>query len=50
MPEIERLVHERDRFALGEISPPAGRDGPETEADFADFEIGILISAKAHGK
>ena len=22
--EIERLVHERDRFAFGEISPPAG--------------------------
>ena len=32
--EIERLVHERDRFALGKVSPPAGRNRPETEPDF----------------
>src|SRR5205823_5810130 len=46
--EIERLVHERDCFALGEISPPTGRDRPETEADLADFKIGVLVSAKLH--
>ena len=26
--EIERLVHERDRFALGKISPPSGGNRP----------------------
>ena len=46
--EIKRLVHERDRFALGEISPPAGRDRPEAEADLADLQVGIFVSAKAH--
>ena len=48
--EIERLVHERDRLALGEISPPAGGDRPKTEADFADLQVGVLVGAKAHGK
>src|SRR5438270_3623238 len=46
--EIERHVHERDCFALGEISPPAGRDRPETESDLADFKIGVRVSAKLH--
>ena len=48
--EIERLVHERDRFAFGELSPPAGRNCPEAEADFADFEIGVFVGSKAHSK
>src|SRR5207244_119392 len=46
--EIERLVHERDRFALGKISPPAGGDRPESKSDFADLELGVLVSAKLH--
>ncbi len=34
--EIERLVHERDRFAFGKISPPAGGNRPQTKADLAN--------------
>src|SRR4029077_6335765 len=47
-PEIKRLVHQRNRFTLGKISPPAGGNCPQPEADFTDCEIGILVSAKAH--
>ena len=46
--EIERLVHERDRFAFGELAPPAGRNGPEAEADFADVQVGVFVGAEAH--
>src|SRR5260370_26248954 len=46
--EIERLVHERNRFAFGEVSPPAGRDGPQAEANFAYGEVGIFVSAEPH--
>src|SRR6476646_10146120 len=31
--EVERFVHERDRFALGTISPPPSRNRPQTEAN-----------------
>ena len=48
-PEIERLVHKRNRLALGEIPPPTGRNRPKTKADFADGELGVFVSAKAHG-
>ena len=41
-------MHERDRFALGKISPPTGGNRPETKADLADCQIGILVSAKLH--
>src|SRR5436190_19661032 len=47
-PEIERLAHERDRFALSEISPPTGGDCPQSEADFADCQVSVFVSAKAH--
>src|SRR6266478_10045800 len=47
--EIERLMHERDRFALGKISPPTSRDRPKTEADLAYRKVGVFISAMAHG-
>ena len=33
--EIERLVHERNRFAFGEISPPTSGNRPQTKADLA---------------
>src|SRR5438876_4394787 len=46
--EIERLVHECDRFAFGEASPPAGGDRPETEPDFTYGEVGIFVSAELH--
>ncbi len=46
--EIKRFVHQRDRFALGKISPPTCRNRPQTKADFADSQIGILVSAKLH--
>ena len=46
--EIERLVHQRDRFALGKISPPTGGNRPQTKADLADGEIGILVSPELH--
>ena len=34
--------------AFGELTPPSGGDGPKSEADFADFEIGVFVSAEAH--
>ena len=46
--EIERLVHERDGFAFGEGAPPAGGDGPETEADFGDADFRFGQGAKFH--
>src|SRR4029453_10526480 len=46
--EIKRLVHERNRFALGKISPPPGGNSPQTEADFADRWVGVFVSAEAH--
>ena len=49
-PEIERLMHKRDRFAFGELAPPAGRNRPETEADFADAEVGVFVGAEAHAE
>ncbi len=48
--EIERLVHERDRFAFGEISPPTSRDRPKSETDFTHFQVGVFVNAKAHGE
>src|SRR5262245_17043860 len=47
-PEIKRLVHQFDRFALSKISPPTSRNRPQTKADFTDCEIGVLVSPKAH--
>ena len=46
--EIEGLVHERDRLAFGELSPPAGRDRPQAKAHFAHAEVGVFVGAKAH--
>src|SRR5205085_7527839 len=46
--QIERLVHERDRFALRKLSPPTGRDCPEPKSDFADTEVGVFVSTEAH--
>src|SRR6266478_4105125 len=46
--EIERLVHESDRFALGKISPPTGGNRPKAEADLAYRKVGVFISAMAH--
>ena len=47
--DIERPVHEFNRFALSKISPPAGRNRPQPEADFAYCQVGIFVSAKLHG-
>src|SRR6266404_508666 len=44
--EIEGFVHERDRFALRKISPPASRNRPKTKANFAHRKVGVFISAK----
>jgi len=41
-------VHERNRLAFGEASPPAGSYRPETEANFAYGEVGIFVSAEPH--
>src|SRR5438067_3117994 len=46
--EIERLVHERDRFALGKISPPTGGNRPKSKSDFAHSKVGIFVSTEAH--
>src|SRR4030095_7005831 len=46
--EIESLVHQCDRFALGEISPPAGRNRPETKPDLAYSQVGVLVRSEAH--
>jgi hypothetical protein len=46
--EIERLMHERDRLAFREISPPAGGNGPEPKADFAYGEVGVFVRPEAH--
>jgi hypothetical protein len=46
--EVECFVHERDRLALGKISPPTGRDRPETEPDLAHRQVSIPVSAKLH--
>src|SRR5437660_5736147 len=46
--EIERLVHQCDRFALGKISPPAGGNRPQTKADLADGQVRVFVSAKLH--
>src|SRR5205085_8064769 len=46
--QIERLVHQRDRLALGELSPPPGRDRPKTEPNFAHAQVGVFVSAIAH--
>jgi hypothetical protein len=41
-------VHQCDRFALGEISPPAGRNRPETKPDLAYSQVGVLVRSEAH--
>src|ERR1043166_1855703 len=46
--EIECLVHERDRFALGKISPPTGRHRPEAEPHLAHYQVGVLVGAELH--
>ena len=46
--EIECLMHERDCFALGEMSSPSGGNRPQTKTDLADHEIGIFVSTKPH--
>ena len=46
--EIERFVHQCDRFALGEISPPTGRNRPQPEADLAYSQVGVLVRSEAH--
>src|SRR5439155_23005452 len=46
--EIKGLMHEGNRFALGEIPPPTGGNRPQTEADLANRQIGVPVSAKPH--
>jgi hypothetical protein len=41
-------MHQCDRFALGKISPPAGRDRPQPEANLAHREIGVLVGSETH--
>src|SRR4029453_15350905 len=47
-PEIERLWHQSDRFAFGEISPPTSRNRPQTKTNLAHRQVSILVSPKAH--
>jgi hypothetical protein len=47
--QVERLVHQTDRLALGECAPPAGGNRPKTETDFRDANIGLRQRAKFHG-
>src|SRR6266496_3620744 len=46
--EVERLVHQRDRLALGKISPPTCGNGPQTKTDFADRQFRVFVSAETH--
>jgi hypothetical protein len=46
--EIERLVHEGDRFAFGEISPPASGNRPQTKPDLAHRQLGALVRTEVH--
>ena len=46
--EVERLVHEGNGFALGEIAPPACRNCPKTESDFADGKLRVFVGPIAH--
>src|SRR6266487_3811215 len=47
-PEIERLVHQRNRFALGELPPPGRGNRPQPKADFAHRQLaGIGLDAQA---
>src|SRR5438067_13357288 len=41
-------MHQCNRFALGEIPPPPGRNRPKTETDFAHRQLRLLVSAIAH--
>src|SRR5439155_20089193 len=46
--EVERLVHEGNRFALREISPPPGGNRPQTETNFAHCEVSVVVSPELH--
>src|ERR1700692_3586572 len=46
--EVECVMHQRNRFALGEISPPTGGNCPQAEPAFADRQVGIFVSAETH--
>ena len=41
--EIGGLPHEEYRFLVGKVSPPSRGDSPETEADFTDLEIRVVV-------
>jgi len=43
-----RLAHERERLAFSVIPPPAGRDRPHSETNFANGQVGMLVGAKFH--
>ncbi len=49
-PQIERFVHEGDRFAFSEVSPPPGGYCPKPKPDFADPEISVFIGRKLHNE
>ena len=46
--EIECFVHERNRLALGKVSPPTGGNSPRTKTNFAHSQIGIFVGAEPH--
>src|SRR5438270_8660653 len=46
--EIECLMHQRNRFAFGEISPPTRGNCPEPKPDLANRQVGVLVSAESH--
>jgi hypothetical protein len=46
--EIERLVHQCDRFAFSKAAPPGGGNRPETKADVAHSEVSVFVSTIAH--
>src|SRR4030095_5782161 len=48
--EIERLMHEPDRFALSEIPPPSGGNSPKTKPDFAHGQVGVSVGAETHSQ
>ncbi len=43
-------MHQRDRFALGKLTPPAGGNGPQTEGNFAHGQVRIFVRVKEHGR
>jgi hypothetical protein len=46
--EVERLMHQPDRFAFSKISPPAGGNCPQTKTNLAHGQVSIFVSPETH--